>query len=250
MVLFEGKYGEALKEFQNAADLSKSKKNVNSEMRSRLELGKMFAEMNQYSKALEEYSLAEKISGQVYRSGFNPIPVMANYFAGLAMVKKKDYAGAKALAKTIEKTIQSEKLDDSYKDFYNLLLGELSVAQGDSKAAREALEKCSEATKIYSPNYRILEAATYTLEGAPEKAIKVFLDCQNTLANSKQWLQEYFYYFLESSRVDYYVAQLYEKQGNKAKAVEHYTKALERWKDADPGLPEVEDAKKRLAGLK
>jgi serine/threonine protein kinase/Tfp pilus assembly protein PilF len=250
IALFEGKYGEALKEFQKAAGLAQSEKKVGSEMYSRLELGKMFAALNQYSKALEEYSLAEKISGQVYRSDFNPVPVIANYFAGIAMVKNKDYAGAKALAGTIEKTILSEKLDDFYKDFYYLLLGELSVAQGDSIAAKGALEKCSVVIETFSPNYRVAEARTYALEGAPEKAIKAYLDCQNTLANSKQALNEYFYYFLESSRVDYYVAQLYEKQGNKVKAIEHYTKALERWKNADPGIPEVEDARKRLATLK
>jgi hypothetical protein len=34
-----------------------------------------------------------------------------------------------------------------------------------------------------------------------------------------------------------------------AKAIEHYEKFLSLWKDADPGIAEVKDAKNRLAGL-
>ena len=48
----------------------------------------------------------------------------------------------------------------------------------------------------------------------------------------------------------YMLCKIYEKQGDKAKAIENYKKFLNLWKNADPGIAEVEDAKKRLAGLK
>jgi tetratricopeptide (TPR) repeat protein len=45
------------------------------------------------------------------------------------------------------------------------------------------------------------------------------------------------------------LAELYEQKGLKSRAIDSYKKFLEIWKDADPEIPEVIEAKKRLAAL-
>ena len=47
----------------------------------------------------------------------------------------------------------------------------------------------------------------------------------------------------------YMMGKIYEQQGQKANAIEHYEKFLALWKNADPGIREVTDAKKRMEAL-
>jgi serine/threonine protein kinase len=47
----------------------------------------------------------------------------------------------------------------------------------------------------------------------------------------------------------YMLGKIAEQQGDKGRAITNYRKFLDLWKDADPGLPEVADAKSRLANL-
>ncbi|MCI0530932.1 MAG: protein kinase [candidate division Zixibacteria bacterium] len=51
-------------------------------------------------------------------------------------------------------------------------------------------------------------------------------------------------------KAHYWLGVIYQEKGDKSKATAEFSKFLEIWKNADPGIPEVEDAKKRLAELK
>jgi tetratricopeptide (TPR) repeat protein len=51
-------------------------------------------------------------------------------------------------------------------------------------------------------------------------------------------------------KTHYYLGLAYENSGWNKKAIEQYEEFLDIWKDADPGIPEVEDAKERLEKLK
>jgi tetratricopeptide (TPR) repeat protein len=48
----------------------------------------------------------------------------------------------------------------------------------------------------------------------------------------------------------YMLGKINEELGDTAQAIESYKKFLDLWKDADPGFPEVDDARQRLARLK
>ncbi|MFQ5640288.1 MAG: tetratricopeptide repeat protein, partial [bacterium] len=48
----------------------------------------------------------------------------------------------------------------------------------------------------------------------------------------------------------YLLGKIYEKKGDKQRAIENTEKFLDLWKDADPDLPDLIDAKARLAKLK
>ncbi len=48
----------------------------------------------------------------------------------------------------------------------------------------------------------------------------------------------------------YMLGQIFERKGWKGKAIEHYEKFLDLWKDADPRIAEVEDTRTRLSELR
>jgi serine/threonine protein kinase/predicted Zn-dependent protease len=86
-------------------------------------------------------------------------------------------------------------------------------------------------------------ATAYDLNGDLEAAQKEYENILH-LTTGRLWFGDLYV------KSFYMLGKIYEQQGDTAKAIEHYKKFLDLWKDADPGIVEVEDAKKKLTGLR
>ena len=248
--IFEGKYRQAENEFRKAVEMAQKEGDVKKEIHARLDLGRILAVQGKYTEAFEEYKTAKKLSWKIYSKNFNPIPLLADYLMGMALVRKGDYEAAQSRAADLKTTVQELNFDSLYLDFYYLLMGELYFTQRKAELLQNTIHKISDVSKLNSAHYRRLAVAGYELQGDLEKAIEKYQSLYNNVMLASYGLPEDFYFFRECSLVNYNIAKIYEKMRDTEKAQEYYEKFLDLWKDADPGLPEVEDARERLAALK
>lgn len=248
--LLEGRYSEAEAECRKAVELAQKENKVKDEIFARFDLGKMLGVQKKYIEAIKEYNEAENISWKIYNKDFNPVQIVANYLAGVALVSKGDYEAARSRAVKLDEMIKKGNYNILHRDYYHLLFSELLIAQKNGQTAINEIEKSSGLTKLYSTYYRKLAAAAYALQANFEKAIEAYQNFYKNILILDYPVSDTFCFFLERSRVDYNIAKIYDKMGDKARAIEYYQKFLDLWKNADPGISEVEDAKKHLAALK
>ncbi len=92
------------------------------------------------------------------------------------------------------------------------------------------------------PFFQDVLARAYYLNGELDKAVAEYERLITFDANSNSKLLIY-------PKYHYRLAKLYEEKGLKEKTIGELKKFLELWKDADKDLPELVDAKSRLAKL-
>jgi tetratricopeptide (TPR) repeat protein len=153
------------------------------------------------------------------------------------------------------KTKQANEVVDAIRDeveekypslmhYYWRALGHLEFTKGNAEAATTYLRKglLGQAGPVFGARYYLAKAYLESGRLGEEVAVleKALLRYDEEKASLPIW----------AVKAHYLLAVAYEKSGWSKKAMEQYEEFLEIWKDADPGIPEVEDARERLEKLR
>jgi tetratricopeptide (TPR) repeat protein len=174
---------------------------------------------------------------------------MTLYAKGIAHAQMKSYDEASRIAEEIKKSIPAW-MHKKLIRYYDHLLGMIAFERGNFS---ESIQKLSQAAQsLYAPedNFSRIQAYfIFTLAQAYYKAGNLFSaqgEFEKILSLHLGRIGDGDLY----ARSLYSLGKIFEQQNQKEKAIEHFQRFLDLWKDADPGIPEVDDTKARLATLK
>jgi tetratricopeptide (TPR) repeat protein len=163
----------------------------------------------------------------------------------VAYLGTNQLAQAEKAAEDLKKIIE-QSVNKNHISSYYYVMGMIELEKNNHAPAIDFLYKALSLTSpIFTDHLKYTDplGQAYFKSGDFEKARDVYESMVSPETNRFQDGDLYVKSF-------YMLGKIYEKQGETAKAIENYEKFLELWKDADPGIAEIEYARERLAGLK
>jgi tetratricopeptide (TPR) repeat protein len=156
------------------------------------------------------------------------------------LAENKDFTKAEEVAKALKKDY-GEK-DQTLMPDYWFVVGIIELAKGNLEASITNLEKAAKSSPDIG--YHFILAKAYLQAGRLDEAVAELEKALSRYDDDRVWATTM------AVKAYYLLGLAYEKSGWNKKAIEKYEEFLDIWKDADPGIPEVQDAKERLAKLR
>jgi len=188
--------------------------------------------------ALREVEKFTEIQNQLYPDEIVTPPLI---YARL-LAENGDFEKAEEVALASKKDIEQRDQTQMYAYWHTL--GNIELAKGNPKTAATYLEKANKEAPSPSFHLRFFLARSYLESGRLGESV---VQLEKALRCYDEGRLDYPIWAVKAY---YHLGLAYEKSGWNKKAIEQYEEFLEIWKDADPGIPEVEDAKERLEKLK
>jgi serine/threonine protein kinase/tetratricopeptide (TPR) repeat protein len=193
-------------------------------------------------KAIEELEKSWKVAVAAALSDYQTYNF---YLQGLVYVNMTSMDKAREVAEEFRARVEQSLYKNNIRDYFHLM-GEIELKKGNFS---KAIEYLNQALPLYffgplnkPAIYLETLASAFYQNGEINKAKAEYEKITSLTSGRLLWGHIY-------AKAFYMLAKIYEQQGDTSRAKENYEKFLSLWKDADPGLPEVADAKKRLAKL-
>jgi serine/threonine protein kinase/Flp pilus assembly protein TadD len=162
-----------------------------------------------------------------------------DYYAHL-LAKTGKIAEAEEIARVLKKDIEQKNPTSMYRYWWTL--GDIEQTKGNLKIATDYYEKADKDAPTPSFYRWYVLAKIYLETGRLDEAVA---ELEKALSRYDQNRIG-----IEAVKAYYLLGLAYEKSGWNKKAIEKYEEFLDIWKNADPGIPDVEDAKERLQKLR
>jgi len=249
--LHEGRYKDTISQFKSAQSLAAEEDDKNQLLRASLDLAKVYTIQGERAKTVEALAQARRLSEQVYPEGFNPVQVISEYLTGRMLLAEQNVQQANAVVGNIRELVAKHDDDALLKNFYHFLVADLLLVNKDGEAASGQLTQLSGWMGRLHPHSFTLLARANAMTKKTTAAIEIYEKFYNHITSRNPFNGgDYFSYFLERPKVNYYLARLYEQEGEVQQAQRYYATFLDLWKNADSDLPELVDARQRYSQLK
>jgi len=247
--LLEGKFEEAKTGLGQAIEKMNKLGYKEGEAAFHIRLAYGYLRLGKPEKALEKCQEGMKLALEIENDEWQR---QALYLKGLSYLRKGSMEEARKTAEELKQMIESG-INKKKIRLYTHLAGMIEL---ERKNYPKAIEYLKEAVELlpYGPLEKDASfidslALAYYKSGDLEKARETYEKITSLTFGGFLYGVGRFLYGDIFAKSFYMLGKIYEQKGQKEKAIENYKKFLDLWKDADPGLPEVEDARQRLAAM-
>jgi serine/threonine protein kinase/predicted Zn-dependent protease len=248
LYLSQGNFEKSIEQTKRAIDLAKQMDQSWWESKFHSNLAYLYLRTGNHGEALNECRMAWDSVGPMDRL---VLQRLALYFKGFTYVEMGSLDLAQKTAEELKELIE-KGLNRKAMRYYDHLMGTIELKRNNVSESLEYFQEAlsllsyqSQSDTLYFNAYALFYdsiAMAFYLAGDFEKAREKY-ETITALTVGRMYYGDVY------AKSFYMLAKIHDQQGNTAMAIKNYEKFLDLWKDADPGIAEVEDAKSSLANL-
>lgn len=245
LYLLQGRFNDLIKQLKQANGIAKNLGEKSTEFNLLRYLASMYIKSGKPEESLSVLEEAWKIASKTNDLTQQKSCFYDKAFILLEMNRIEEAAkAAEELKRMIVEGINQKEMR-----YYNYLIGVVELKKMNFSNAIKHFKK---ALSLIPSQYAVNNEHALFIEGLASAYFKGedMEKAQREYENIVSLTISRLYYGDVFAKSFYMLGKIYERKGWEGKAIEHFEKFLDLSKEADPVIAEVEDAKKRLVGLK